>query len=192
MQEFQPFGRPSALPDDVTAAHLFGVVAQVKPPSRNRLDTARRPSGTPGAFLSAAVAASGLALAGAPVVGGRQLLDSSPLYFLGTPAPRANFRTSANPMLNGRFREGGRTASGQLQPPRNVFVVEGTGAFHRSCRFTRRSHAACSVGETGFRIRLLNAARCGFDSHHPLESQPSRAGDSRHDRSSRERRRARP
>ena len=53
---------------------------------------------------------------------------------------------------------------------RRLCVVEGTRAFRRSCLLTPQSHACCSTGKKGFRVRLLDPDRCGFDSHHPLQS----------------------
>ena len=47
------------------------------------------------------------------------------------------------------------------RPPKCV-CDGGTCAFHRSCRFTRRSHAACSDAKNRFRIRpnlLVQALR---------------------------------
>jgi hypothetical protein len=60
----------------------------------------------------------------------------------------------------------------------NLRVVEGTCAFRGSCLLTRESPAGCGFEKKRFLVRFLGAVRCGFDSHHPLQSPPRPANDS--------------
>jgi hypothetical protein len=78
----------------------------------------------------------------------------------------------------GSFPEGLlELSSARGWPPRRIADAESypsrTGpALRRRCSFTRTSHAACRAENKGFRIRFLGTDRFGFDSHHPLQSQP--------------------
>lgn len=55
----------------------------------------------------------------------------------------------------------------------NVPVMTGTGAFRRSGLVTRKSHAACNRRKKDFEVRLSDAGRCRFYSHHRLQSAVS-------------------